>query len=377
MQPHEPAIVVLVPSRRDWGIVRDRHWYRLPVKHGPPEIAANWIAFYLPRSFGENQRGVRYYARVRNVEIVRRVDLFPGETDHPRAEEHYYAIAFDPPIRLARPLVPDRGRRLIWSRTTLWRLTAAQTFDDLFSDDPLPPSQRDDVLVGVVPTARDFEIARLERWYRIPVKMVRDWQTPGYVAFYFGRAFGGDAGTITHYARAWHADVIPRIEIFPDQPRHPRALDDYVRIHIDELQKRPAPIDGRKRPRFVLLPTTWQRFEAAHEVNDLVVGDDDEQAFYGHLTDASLRPERAYHIRGTNAYHLADYALFCRRASIQVDIASRTMSRTVLVDAPTAEGTPDGWESIRLSRHDITRRSAESVERVRAVVDASGGPVDE
>lgn len=379
MQPHESLIVVLVRSRRDWHIVQTRHWYRLPVKNGPTDVSAQWVAFYLPKSFGEKERGVRWYARIRNVETVRRVDLFPHEPDHPRAQNHYFAISFDPPIRLTRPLLPDRGRRFIWSRTTLWRLTAAQTFDDLFRDEPLVPPESDQVLIGVVPRERDFEIARLQRWYRVPTNMVRDWQTPSWIAFYFGRGFGGDAGKIRYYARVWHADIVRRLEMFPDQPRHPRANAEYVRIHHSELQERPTPIRSHRQRQLVVLPTTWERFMIAADVNDLVVGDEVEEAFYGRLSTAGYRPERAYYVRGTNAYRLTDYAIFCSRRNIEIDIASQTLPKRLLVGVndDTDSGVPDGWAALRLSRFDITKRRDESIDRVRELVDASGGVISE
>lgn len=378
MQQHEPVIVVIVRSRKDWEIVRTRHWYRLPVKHGPAEVTSPWIAFYLPRSFGADSHGIFCYAKVKTVSTVRRIDLLPGEPRHPRANERYFAISFEPPVRLARPLIPDKGRRFIWSVTTLWRLTAARAFEDLFQDEPLLPPEGEDMLVGVVPRARDFEIARLEQWYRVPVNMIRDWQTPCWVAFYFGRAFGGDSGTVQYYARVWHADVVRRTQMFPDQPRHPRAEHEYYRLHFEELKRRPQPVRSRRGRHLVVLPTTITRFMTASDVNDLVDGDEAEAGFYRRLTDEKLHAERAYHIRGTNAYHLTDYALFCNRANVRVDVESNSLPRRLLAPGPgSASEHVNGWESLRLSRYDITQRSPESIARVKEIVGQQGGVTSE
>jgi hypothetical protein len=375
MQPHEPVIVVIVPTRNDLDIVLRRHWYRLPLKHGPTEINAQWIAFYTPGSFGTELHGVHYYARINSVEKVRRIDLFPDQKQHPRANNHYFAVSFDPPMRLAKPLRPERGKRFIWSQTTLWRLNASRNFDELFSPEPLLNPEGDQLLVGVVPRERDLEIARLQRWYRIPTTVVRNWTTPNWVAFYLGRGFGSGAGQIRYFARVWHSDIVKRAELFPDQPRHPRAHVDYIRLHHDQLQERPAAIRSSNRRGLVLLPTTLDRFMTASDVNDLVIGDDVEESFYGSMKEAGMRPERAYYVRGPNAYHLADYAVFCRKQGIQIDIASNTMPKRLLVTADEKNPMPDDWRSLRLSRFDITQRRSRSLDRLREVVDACGGIV--
>jgi len=373
MQPHERVLVVLVRSPADWEIARTRHWYRLPLRQGPRGIAAEWIAFYEPGAFGSERWGVHSYARVHQVDVVRRIDLFPHEPGHPRAQQPYHVISFDPPVRLARPLVSDHGRRFVWTMTTWWRFTAAESLDDLFAEEPIVPSRRESVLVGIVPNVSDMEIARERRWYRVPRNMVEAWRTPGHLAFYYGQAFGDQAGQIRHYAEVSHADVVPRIELFPDQPRHPRAHHEYIRIHLGELQQRPAPIQSRHRRRIVLLPTTWDRFAAATDLNDLVAGDPAEETLYGRLTGEGMRPERAYYVRGANAYYLTDFALFCRRRNVQVDLEPGDGTRLLVTYPDGRTELAEGWAALRLSRFDITRRQEESVEQVRSLVAASGG----
>ncbi len=375
MNPQDSVLIALVRSPDDWTVALKRNWYRMPVKRGPSEITAKWIAFYMPGSFGDDRWSVSYYAGISDVHVVRRIDLLPDETEHPNAQDPYYAISFAPPIRLARPLRSDRPRRFVWTVATWWRLTAARTLDEVFDSEPVPAPDRDRVLVGVVPRVADFEIARDQGWYRIPQNMVRQWSDPGHVALYYGSAFGPEAGQIHYYAEAWHADVLRRIEMFPDEPRHPRAEENYIRVHLGELRKRSAPICSRRRRRLVLLPTTWERFARATDLNELVASDPEEEAFYGRMGEEGLQPERAYHVRGANAYHLTDYALFCRRRNLQVDVEGSAVSRNAFLQArPKGDAKPPAsWESIRLSRFDITRRSEDTVRRLCEEVDKRGG----
>jgi len=376
MQPHEHVLIALVRSLEDWNIARNKNWFRIPVHNGPSEITAEWIAFYFSARFGDEKWGIHYYARIRNAYVVRRIDLFPDEPRHPRAQDPYHVISFDPPAQLARPLVSDRGRRLIWSRTTWWRFTTATTLDEVFSDDPLFPPKSDQVLVGVVPRISDFRIMRDEHWYRIPCAAMREWITPRYLAFYFGRAFGDDAGRIRYYADVTHADIVKRIDLFPNQRRHPRAHEDYYRIHVSDIHERARPINSYVHRKLVVMPTTWERFSSATSLNELVTGDKAEEVFYGRLREEGLPAERAYYVRGTNAYHLADMALFCKRRNVHIDIeASRTIPRKLLAGSQSdkQKDAAEGWEKLRLSRFDIAHRTGESIKSVQSLVDRSGG----
>jgi hypothetical protein len=379
MDAQDSVLVVFVKTREDWDVACNRHWYRMPLKRGPSDITAGWIAFYLPAPFGDDRFSVPFYARILEVHVVRRTDLFPDQADHPHAQDPYYTISFEPPIRLAKPLRSDRARRFVWTATTFWRLTAAQGLDDLFSDEPLPPPEHTQMLVGMMPRVADLSVARDRGWYRIPQNMVREWTSPSHVAFYFGSAFGSEAGQIRYYAEAWHADIVKRIEMFPSQPRHPRAQENYLRVHLGEVLKRHTPILSRRRRRLVLLPTTWERFVVATDLNELVGGDADEDAFYGSMDAEGLRPERAYHVRGANAYQLTDYALFCRNGNIGIDVEGSTVSRNAFLQRRPNEDAPPirSWESIRLSRFDIARRRDDTIRELRTEVERSGGVVGE
>jgi hypothetical protein len=65
----------------DLAIVRDHHWYRIPVhsaenlfkERWPPQ----WLAFYQTKIFGDEAYAVNYYARVLDIWRVFRWELFP------------------------------------------------------------------------------------------------------------------------------------------------------------------------------------------------------------------------------------------------------------------------------------------------------------
>jgi very-short-patch-repair endonuclease len=73
--------------------------------------------------------------------LVRRRDLFPDQTDHPRAEEAYYKIELGPLIELKRPITSRSGRRILFIWTTGDKFSRAVEINDL-----LGKSDEDDAL---------------------------------------------------------------------------------------------------------------------------------------------------------------------------------------------------------------------------------------
>ena len=74
------VLVAIIKEPSDFAIVRDQHWYRIPVnsvdkrlkKRWPPR----WLAFYLTKVFGHERHAVNYYARVVDIRKVYRWELF-------------------------------------------------------------------------------------------------------------------------------------------------------------------------------------------------------------------------------------------------------------------------------------------------------------
>ena len=118
VEPDARVLVCLVNKPRDLEIARWDHWYRIPVKHAPADYLADILAFYLTSAFGEEKWAIHEYAEVRGHELVRRVDLFPNEPDHPRAAELYYKMQLGPLQRLTRPIPSLKWRRVAFIETT-------------------------------------------------------------------------------------------------------------------------------------------------------------------------------------------------------------------------------------------------------------------
>ena len=148
------------------------------------------------------------------------------------------------------------------------------------------------VLVAIINNQRDFAIARDEHWYRIPVKRAPARATGAPVlAFYQTKVFGSEAWAINYWARAWRWEVVKRIELLPDELSHPRAHDDYYKIHLGQLERLPHPVVSKKWRRITFIVTTWERLMRAREVRELLHGDIWEERLYRALRKMGIVAE--------------------------------------------------------------------------------------
>jgi len=144
------VLICLINQPRDLEIARWDHWYRIPLKRAPAEYLPDVLAFYLTADFGDEKWAIHEYADVRGHELVRRVDLFPDEPNHARASEVYFKMQLGPLMRLPRPILSLKWRRLTFVQTTGDRLLNALEIGELLErssnrfvtlmDREMPPS---------------------------------------------------------------------------------------------------------------------------------------------------------------------------------------------------------------------------------------------
>jgi hypothetical protein len=142
------------------------------------------------------------------------------------------------------------------------------------------------MLVGVMPAKKDFEIARLLGWYRIPLRMAPKIVDVDYIAFYQTGVFGeGERWQITRFAEVKGVELTTRRELIRDEPDHPRADEEYYKIQLGPLQSRSEPIKAEKWKRITFLYTTGDLFNQARIINDLVVRSDDRPVLWRALRE--------------------------------------------------------------------------------------------
>ena len=127
------------------------------------------------------------------------------------------------------------------------------------------------ILVCLLPTPRDLEIARLLGWYRIPLRTAPKVVAVDYLAFYQPSSFGDRGGSIEHIAQVRGHELTTRGELLKDEADHPRAKEEYYKIQLGGLEKLKEPILADKWKRLTFLYTTGEYLLNAKMLNDLVV----------------------------------------------------------------------------------------------------------
>lgn len=176
------------------------------------------------------------------------------------------------------------------------------------------------ILVCLLPTPRDLEIARLLGWYRIPLRTSPKVVAVDYLAFYQPSTFGDRGGQIEYVAQVDGHELTTRAELLKDEADHPRAREEYYKIQLGGLEKLSQPIQADKWKRLTFLYTTGEYLLKARSLNDLVVNGDErqllwlslreraenEQLYHTDLPAADLPPEVLIALLGIKDLH-ADY----------------------------------------------------------------------
>jgi hypothetical protein len=141
------------------------------------------------------------------------------------------------------------------------------------------------ILVCLLPSPRDLEIARLLGWYRIPLRTAPKVVAVDYLAFYQTSAFGARGGRIEFLASVRGHELTTRRELLKDEADHPRAHEEYYKIQIGALEKLKEPIVAGKWKRITFLYTTGEYLLHARTLHDLVVAGDERQILWRSLRE--------------------------------------------------------------------------------------------
>lgn len=141
------------------------------------------------------------------------------------------------------------------------------------------------VLVCLLPTPRDLEIARLLGWYRIPLRTAPKVVAVDYLAFYQPSAFGDRGGQIEYIAHVRGHELTTRGELLKDEADHPHAREEYYKLQIGGLEKLKEPVRSDKWKRITFLYTIGEYLLRAKSLNDLVVDGDERQLLWKSLRE--------------------------------------------------------------------------------------------
>lgn len=145
------------------------------------------------------------------------------------------------------------------------------------------------LLVGYMPSLKDFEIARMLGWYRIPLRFAPKIIDVDYFAFYQGSNFGEEyRWKIEYFAEYRGHELTTRGDLLRDEGNHPRAREEYYKVQLGPLVRIPAPIKSEKWKRITFLFTTGELLNRARIVNDLVISSEGKEVLWKVLKERNL-----------------------------------------------------------------------------------------
>jgi len=141
------------------------------------------------------------------------------------------------------------------------------------------------ILVAVINNLRDFEIARVLGWYRIPLKSAPKVVAVDHLAFYQTSAFGADKWRITYTAQVRGHELTTRGELLKDENDHPSASHEYFKLQLGPLERLPDSILANKWRRITFFYTTGEYLLRARSVDDLVIRSNERQGLWRSLRE--------------------------------------------------------------------------------------------
>ena len=141
------------------------------------------------------------------------------------------------------------------------------------------------ILVCLMPTPRDMEIARLLGWYRIPLKSAPKVVSVDYLAFYQPTSFGERGGQVEYIAQVRGHELTTRGELLKDEADHPRAKEEYFKLQLGNLEKLKEPVRTDKWKRLTFLYSTGEYLLNAKTLNDLVIEGEERNMLWKNLRE--------------------------------------------------------------------------------------------
>ena len=244
------------------------------------------------------------------------------------------------------------------------------------------------ILVALIPSKADFEIAQSQHWYRIPrrIKRVPKVLLEGrlqFLAFYHPKVFGDWAYSVRYVSAVKGITVVKRKDLVPVPEEagaksewHRKANEEYYRIDISPLQTLSTPIISRKFRRFIFLETTDRKLHEATEINDLFHGTSLEEHLYIALKKAQVPAEREFYLKVNERHCFLDFAVFCRQGKINIECDGGYHNQISQINSDRSRNNllqSAGWSVLRFSEEDVYHHMDQNMALLAETIAQYGG----
>lgn len=246
-------------------------------------------------------------------------------------------------------------------------------------------SKRGEVLVAIINKKLDFAILREQLWYIIPVSSVEKWikesWPPKWLAFYQTKVFDAEKHAINYFAEVLDIREVHRWQLFPDEPNDEKSNRRYYQVFVKSVQALPKPIYSRRFRRIIYIPTTWEKFINAIEINDLFDESSLEDKLWAEFKRHNIPAERQEYVVARENDYALDFAVYCAKGNIDIetdgDFWHANPEKSELDNLRDHDLNIAGWKILRFTERQIREQAASyCIKTVSEFINKLGG-VDE
>ena len=202
------------------------------------------------------------------------------------------------------------------------------------------------------------------------------------MALYQTKIFGPQAHAINYYAKVVGICEVYRWELFPDQAKDEKGGRRYYQLMLEPLQLLPRPIISQRRRRIVFIPTTWEKFGQAAEINDLYDESSLEDRLWAELKRLQIQSERQELVTVKANNYFLDFAIYCASGKIDIETDGdewhANPKKAALDNLRDNDLESVGWQQLRFSTHQIQEQMAGyCVPNIAKTINNLGGLIEE
>jgi very-short-patch-repair endonuclease len=239
------------------------------------------------------------------------------------------------------------------------------------------------VLIAVLPSTDDWEIAKNQLWYRIPEELAPDAvkkNTISWLAFYHSEQFGISLREkVMFYAKVVQIKKVNRSALFPKELPNHKSNKVYYQVLLDSIQKLPTPFESRFGRKLIFLTTTEaQFFSGSTQLNSLFIGSPLEQQMATLLTRMEIPFEREWReYVSIDKFYYLDFAIWCARGKLAIECdgdATHMPNENVHADKTrNNELTANGWQTLRFTTKHFNEENRHIQQMVFQSITTLGG----
>jgi len=169
-----------------------------------------------------------------------------------------------------------------------------------------------------------------------------------------------------------------RHELFPREPQNKKSDSRYYKIVICPLQQLPKPILSRRRRRIIFIPTTWQKFVNAAEINYLYDDSPLEDRLWAEFKRLEISAQRQEFIRINKTDYALDFAVYCKSGNLDIetdgDMWHSTPERSREDNIRNNALQAAGWYQLRFNTKQVCEKMADyCVPKIAETINHLGG----